>query len=51
VEKAALVVLILTQWSEPALLGLHLAAVFDTACVLLYAAWLGQVGRKPSTDK
>jgi hypothetical protein len=45
VEKAALCVLVLTHWSEPALAGLHLAAIFDSMCVLLYAAWLGRTRR------
>lgn len=51
IEKAALVGLVALNWQEPALAGLHLAAVFDTACVLLYVVWLAQVGKKPSTDR
>jgi len=40
VEKLGLVGLILMAWSTPALAGLHLTAVFDGACVILYAAYL-----------
>jgi len=39
-EKLGLVGMLLMQWSEPALQGLHLAAFFDGACVLLYALYL-----------
>lgn len=39
-EKAGFVGLLLAQWSEPALQGLHLAAPFDAACVVLYALYL-----------
>jgi len=45
-EKLGLVGMVLTQWSEPALQGLHLAAVFDAACVLLYALYL--LRRRPA---
>lgn len=51
VEKAALVSLVLLAWEEPRLQGLHAAAVFDTACVVVYALWLFQAGRKPSIDR
>ena len=52
VEKAALVLMVLLAWNEPALQGLHGAAVFDGACVAVYASWLVlQAGRKPSIDK
>lgn len=40
VEKAGLVFLMAMGWNDPALAGLHLAAVFDSACVLLYSAYL-----------
>ena len=40
VEKAALAGLIFASWSRPFAKGLRLAAVFDTACSLVYAAWL-----------
>lgn len=40
VEKAGLVFLILMGWNDPAIAGLQVAAVFDGACVLLYAAYL-----------
>lgn len=40
VEKLGLVALIVMAWNTPALAGLHVAALFDGACVLLYAAWL-----------
>jgi len=39
-EKAGLVVLIIMGWNNPALAGLHVAAVFDGVCVLVYAAYL-----------
>ncbi len=48
VEKAALIGLVLLNWQDPALAGLHLAVGFDSLCVLLYAVWLG---KKPSTDR
>jgi hypothetical protein len=48
VEKAALIGMLLLNWGEPALAGLHAAVGFDGLCVLLYAVWLG---RKPSTDR
>ncbi len=40
VEKTGLVLAIFMQWDEPALAGLHVPAIFDTVCVLLYAVWL-----------
>ena len=40
VEKLGLVALIVMGWNTPGLAGMHLAAVFDGACVLLYAAYL-----------
>jgi len=40
VEKAGLVVLIASQWSEPHTRGMRLTAAFDAACSALYAAWL-----------
>lgn len=43
VEKLGLVVLIALAWNNPALAGLHVAALFDGACVLLYGAYLYQV--------
>ncbi|MFZ6767942.1 hypothetical protein ACO0LM_12760 [Undibacterium sp. Di26W] len=39
-EKLGLVVMLLINWSEPALQGLHIAAIFDGACVLLYLIYL-----------
>lgn len=39
-EKLGLVGMVLTQWSEPALQGMHMAAVFDAVCVLLYGLYL-----------
>lgn len=48
VEKAVLIGMVGVSWQDPALAGLHLAAVFDSVCVVLYAVWLG---KKPSTDK
>lgn len=43
VEKLGLVALIAMAWNTPALAGLHLTALFDGVCVLLYAAWLYRV--------
>jgi hypothetical protein len=40
IEKAGLVALIASQWSEPHTRGMRLTAVFDGATSLLYAAWL-----------
>jgi hypothetical protein len=40
VEKLGLVALIAMAWNSPALAGLHVAAMFDGACVLLYGAYL-----------
>jgi len=40
VEKLALVLMVALAWNEPALQGLHAAAVFDSACVLVYGLWL-----------
>ena len=42
VEKLGLVVLIVLGWNAPQLAGLHLAAFFDGACVLIFAAYLAQ---------
>ncbi|MFZ6757682.1 hypothetical protein ACO0K9_10775 [Undibacterium sp. Ji50W] len=39
-EKLGLVVMLLINWSEPALQGLHIAAIFDGTCVLLYLIYL-----------
>jgi hypothetical protein len=43
VEKLGLVALIALSWNTPALAGLHLAALFDGACVLLYGAYIYQI--------
>jgi hypothetical protein len=51
VEKLGLVWLVGQGWSVPALAGLHLAAVFDGLCVLLYAAWLLGAGRVAPTRR
>ncbi len=45
VEKLGLVVLVVLGWNTPQLAGLHLAAFFDGACVLIYAAYLLQSNR------
>lgn len=39
-EKLGLVILIALGWSNPQLAGLHVAAFFDGACVLIYGAYL-----------
>lgn len=49
VEKLALVLMVITNWNEPALQGLHAVLLLDVPCVLVYAAWL--VGKKPSIDR
>jgi len=43
VEKFGLVALIVLSWNTPALAGLHLAALFDGACVLIYGAYVYQM--------
>ncbi len=40
IQKLGLVVLLLINWNNPALQGLHLVAVFDALCVILYAIYL-----------
>lgn len=50
-EKLALVGMVALAWQDPALAGLHGAAVFDSICVLIYLLWLFQTGRKPSIDR
>jgi hypothetical protein len=39
-QKLGLVALLLVNWSNPALQGLHAVAVFDAVCVFLYAVYL-----------
>jgi hypothetical protein len=45
VEKLGLVLLVALAWNEPALKGLHPAAVFDGLCALLYLVWLWRAAR------
>lgn len=45
-EKLGLVVMLVLNWAEPALQGLHIAAFFDGSCVLLYLVYL--LGKRPS---
>jgi hypothetical protein len=40
IEKLGLVVMVLLAWNDPALAGMHGAALFDALCVLLYSGWL-----------
>ncbi|MFZ6777209.1 hypothetical protein ACO0LD_10325 [Undibacterium sp. Ji83W] len=40
VEKLGLVIMVAINWAEPALQGLHIAALFDGACVVLYLIYL-----------
>ncbi|HTD06159.1 hypothetical protein [Undibacterium sp.] len=40
IEKLGLVAMVLMSWQDPALKGLHIAAGFDTLCIILYAAYL-----------
>ncbi len=46
VEKLGLVVMLAINWAEPALQGLHIAALFDGACVVLYLIYL--LGKPPA---
>ena len=49
VQKSGLVALLLLNWNNPALQGLHIVAVFDALCVVLYAVYL--FGSKKSDAK
>jgi hypothetical protein len=40
IEKAGLAILVFAAWTKPHARGLRLAAVFDAACTVLFAAWL-----------
>ncbi|MES2072155.1 MAG: hypothetical protein V4488_17500 [Pseudomonadota bacterium] len=40
VEKLGLVAMIIMNWNEAALKGLHVAAVFDSICIILYLIYL-----------
>lgn len=40
VEKLGIALLIALSWKEPALNGLHGAAVFDGLCAVLYLVWI-----------
>ncbi|MFZ6708492.1 hypothetical protein [Undibacterium sp. TC9W] len=46
VEKLGLVTMVAINWAEPALQGLHIAAFFDGACVVLYLIYL--LGKQPN---
>jgi len=48
VEKLGLVLTLAMSWSDPALAGLHGAALFDGLCVLLYGAFLWQKAPQPA---
>jgi hypothetical protein len=48
IQKLGLVVLLLMNWRNPALQGLHMVAIFDAICVLLYAIYL--FGSSKSSD-
>jgi hypothetical protein len=48
-QKSGLVFLLLMNWNNPALQGLHIVAVFDALCVVLYAVYL--FGSKKSDAK
>jgi hypothetical protein len=39
-EKAGLVVLIVSRWKAPHTRGMHVTAMFDGVCSVVYAAWL-----------
>jgi len=45
IQKLGLVLLLLMNWSNPALQGLHIVAVFDAICVVLYAVYLFGSGK------
>lgn len=46
-QKLGLVTLLVMDWNNPALQGLHPVAVFDAVCVALYAVYLVSSGKKP----
>ncbi|MES2038209.1 MAG: hypothetical protein V4495_10245 [Pseudomonadota bacterium] len=48
VEKLGLVVMLAINWTEPALQGLYIAAMFDGACVVLYLIYL--LGKSPTSS-
>lgn len=50
-EKLGLALLVALAWNDPALRGLRGAAVFDAACVLLYAQFLWRPARSPSMSR
>jgi len=50
IQKLGLVSLLLMDWNNPALRGLHAVAVFDAVCVVLYAVYLLGNG-KPADAK
>lgn len=45
IQKLGLVSLLLMDWNNPALRGLHAVAVFDAVCVVVYAVYLLGNGR------
>ncbi|RJG06911.1 hypothetical protein D3870_13695 [Noviherbaspirillum cavernae] len=45
IEKAGLVAMVALAWRDPALQGLHLPAIFDGLCVILYSLYLWQSAR------
>jgi hypothetical protein len=47
VEKFGLMLLVALAWGEPALQGLHGAALFDGLCSVFYVIWLWRAGRRP----
>jgi hypothetical protein len=40
IEKAGLVAAIAAAWTKPYAAGMRLAAIFDAACTVIFAAWL-----------
>jgi len=49
IEKLGLVICVATNWQVAALQGLHVAAVFDGICVMLYATLLLRRSAPPAS--
>jgi hypothetical protein len=47
VEKVGLALLVALAWNDPALRGLHGAALFDGLCAIFYVVWLWRAARRP----
>lgn len=40
IEKLGLVIMVMMAWNEPTLKGMHVPAIFDFICVVLYLSYL-----------